>query len=451
MEENKRRGFEEVFMQMLSSPKYVDYSFYSFLISKMQISINNQVPTAGVGFYNDNFQLVINPGFFNPLPAEQRMGILIHECLHVMWKHIFRKGTRDHSLFNIAADIALNQSIPRKMLPEGAMYPDTFKLPDGTPYPTNKTAEQYYELLKDEKERQEQEKKEQEENGDGESDCDNCGGSGETEDGDGNKEKCESCNGSGTQPGTEYQPSNGNPSLLGQEPGFDSHELWDESSDEAKELADSMMEKMVEEATEKSMGNVPQAAREFLELWKRVPKISWKKELKRFVSSKRGSKEPTIKRRNRRQPNRMDLKGKKTAFDKPGIIVGLDVSGSMSNEEIINGLVEINEVCKLTNSTLNIVQIDTNIQGVDEYDPKQKSFKRDGCGGTWMGEMAKYLIDNKIKYDALVMISDLYIEDVSTDEQWKRVKKPTLWLNTSGTEVPWDGLRGHKIMDISKA
>lgn len=72
-------------------------------------------------------------------------------------------------------------------------------------------------------------------------------------------------------------------------------------------------------------------------------------------------------------------------------------------------------------------------------------------GGTYMGAMAEYLYKDKIKYDVLVMISDLYIEDVSTDDAWRKMRKPTLWLNTSGTDVPWEGLKRHTIMDISKA
>ena len=443
-----REPYEEAFMNLMSSPHYVKQSFYSFVIAKMQVSINKSVPTAGAGFFNDNYQLIINPDFFNPLPLEQRIGILLHECNHVILKHIFRKGERDHKLFNVAADIALNQSIPRNMLPKGALYPDSFKDEKGNSWPENLTAEQYYELAKEEQEKQEQEKQEQEGNGEGK--CSNCGGSGEQENENGEKEKCEACGGSGEQ-GSGYQPSNGNPNLTGNDdPSLDDHSMWDDISSEEEELASEMMEKILEQAMEKSRGNVPGNIETLMELWKRAPKLSWKKILKKFVSSKKGSRESTIKRRNRRIRT-LGVKGNKVSYDQPEIVVGIDTSGSMSDEEIVEGLQEINEVCKITNSKMKIVQIDTQINGVEEYDPKKKTFKRRGCGGTYMGAMIEYLLKEKVPYDVLVMISDMFIEDVSTDKNWKKAKKPTLWLSTSGEIPEWKNTKGHTVYDLKNA
>ena len=446
-----RGPYEEAFMNLMSSPHYVQQSFYSFVIAKMQVSINRTVPTAGAGFFNNNYQLIVNPDFFNPLPVEQRIGILLHECNHVILKHIFRKGERDHKLFNVACDIALNQSIPRNMLPEGALYPDTFKDEKGKPWPENLTAEQYYELAKQEQEKQEQEKEEQDD-GDEQDDCDSCGGSGEQDDGEGGQEECENCKGSGKEPGSGFQPSNGNPDLTagGEDPSLDDHSLWDKITSEEEELASEMMEKIIEGAMDKSRGNVPGNMEDLLKLWKRAPKLSWKKILKRFVSSKKGARIGTIKRRNRRIRT-LGVKGQKVAYDQPEIVVGIDTSGSMSNEEIIAGLQEVNEVCKITNSNLKVVQIDTQIQGLEEYDPKKKDFKRRGCGGTYMGAMAEYLKEEKINFDVLVMISDMYIEDVSTDSNWKAHKKPTLWLSTSGEIPTWNGTKGHTIYNITDA
>ena len=454
-----RGPYEEAYMNMLSSPKYVKQHFYAFVIAKMQVSINRSVPTAGAGFYDNNFQLVVNPDFFNPLPLEQRMGILIHEADHIILKHLTRKGERDHKLFNVAADVALNQTIPEGWLPEGALYPKSFKLPNGKTWPENLTAEQYYELAKDEKEKQEQEKDEQ----DSEEECENCNGTGEQPkdedgegeegegEGEGGKEPCEACNGTGAKPGTGFQPSNGNPNLTGQEEiTIDSHDMWGEMTDAEEELAKEMMAKTLDEAMEKSRGNTPANIEMIMELWRKKAKLSWKKILKRYLSSKKGQRVGTIKKRNRRIRT-LGVKGNKTSYDIPEVIVGLDTSGSMSNEEIANALVEINEVCKISNSNLKLVQIDTTIKGLEEYDPKAKNFKRRGCGGTYMGAMAKYLKDNKTKYDVLVMISDMFIEDVSTDENWKALKKPTLWLNTSGTDVSWEGTKGHVIYNVQDA
>jgi predicted metal-dependent peptidase len=406
-----RDVFELPFSRLMSNPDYANASFYSFIIAKMAVKITKDVPTAGVAWAERKYNLFINPDFFETLDTDERIGVLIHEALHVMLKHNFRQGERDQKLFNIAADIALNQLIhkPAK-LPEGAMLPETFEFKKGL------TAEGYYELLKEEKDNQEQEKQEQEDKGE------EWGG-----------------------------PSDGKPDLTGdEEMTLDSHEGWGQAGDSAEEeLARATMEKMIKDAMDKSRGNLPGNISELLDLWTKKAKISWKRILKKIVSSKKGSKIQTIKRRDRRQPQRKDIKGKKVFYDQPNVIVGVDVSGSMSDEEIFNGLSEIAEVCKVTHSNLKVVQIDTNIQGTEEFDPKQKTWTREGCGGTYMGEMAKYLNEKKIQHDCLIMISDMFIEDVTSDANWLKHKKPVLWLNTSGTD--FDGLKHHKVFNISDA
>jgi len=407
-----REIFELPFSKLMSNPDYAQASFYSFIIAKMKVQLTNEVPTAGVAWAEKKYNLYINPEFFETLSVNERIGVLIHEALHVMLKHNFRQGERDQRLFNIAADIALNQLINAPAeLPEGAMLPKTFQ------FETGLTAEGYYELLKEEQQKQEQEKQEQEENG---------------EEWDG--------------------PSNGNPDLTGEEEmSMDDHSGWGKVDDSAEEeLARATMEKMIKDAIEKSRGNLPSNISELLDLWTKKAKISWKRVLKKILSSKKGLKTSTIKRRDRRQPYRKDLKGKKIFYDQPTVIVGIDVSGSMSDQEIFNGLSEIAEVCKVTHSNLQVVQIDTDIKELEEFDPKQKSWERKGCGGTDMSEMARFLTDKKIQYDCLIMISDMYIEDVGSHPDW-RLKKPTIWLNTSGTNVSWETVKGHKVYNISDA
>ena len=54
--------------------------------------------------------------FFNPityikLPPSERDGVYLHELLHMALLHNFRRGIRDHKIFNIAADIVVNGMI----------------------------------------------------------------------------------------------------------------------------------------------------------------------------------------------------------------------------------------------------------------------------------------------------------------------------------------------------
>jgi len=408
--------YEETVVNLISNVRYVNLSFYGFILAKCNVSYDKKFPTLGVAFQNNAYHLVIG-GKFEEWELEQRIAVLIHEVRHILGLHTFRKGERDHQLWNIACDIAINQTI--KNLPEEGVFPETFD------FPKNESAETYYELLKEEQEQQKQEKQEAEENG---------------ESWDGPEE-----NSKGEQ----------KPDLTGNGNGetIDSHEAWgSENGEESEELAKSIAEQMVKDAIEKSRGNAPGDIEKILNLLRRKPKISWKKVLRKIVTNKNGSKTETIKRKNRRLPNRNDLRGRKIQKDKPVVVVGIDTSGSMDNEDIINGLAEIYDVVKHIGK-VKIVQIDTEIKGVEDYEQKSfKSFKRKGYGGTYMGVLPEYLNEHKkIECDVLIMISDLWIENVPEDSNWKAFKKPVIWLGTSGEKPNWDGWNKHKVMNIHQA
>jgi len=79
--------------------------------------------TAGVSKHNINVQLAINPVFWEHLSSEYRVGILKHEILHVAFQHLLlRDSYTNKKLFNIAADLEINQYIDRAYLP-GGNYP----------------------------------------------------------------------------------------------------------------------------------------------------------------------------------------------------------------------------------------------------------------------------------------------------------------------------------------
>ena len=394
------KEYRETIVKLLSKPDYVKLSFYGFILAKLEVKFDPEFPTLGVRFDEGilNYELTIGD-YFLSLSEAEKIAVLIHECQHIINLHTSRREDRDHELYNIAADIAINQMIDN--LPEDALYPETFNFPE------NLNAEQYYELLVQEKEKQ---KKKQQEDPVG---------------------------------------LLGSPNLLDQsENTIDVHDWEEENNENIKELQRSVTEQLVKEAIYSSKGNVPSNIENILNILKGKAKVSWKKELKKIISSRRGGKTETFKKRNRRFPHRKDLRGNKISRDKPTIIVGIDTSGSMEDEDILKGLIEINEVIKNIGE-LKIIQIDTTIKGVETFDKnKFKKIKRIGYGGTYMGECPRYIMDNNLQCDALVMISDMYIENVSTDSNWRKFKKPVIWLTTSGSKV--SVLKNHKIFDIHK-
>ena len=53
--------------------------------------------------------------------SDERTAVVKHEALHLLFKHLFRVeiGSRNMRLFNIAADLVVNQFVEPWPLPEG--------------------------------------------------------------------------------------------------------------------------------------------------------------------------------------------------------------------------------------------------------------------------------------------------------------------------------------------
>lgn len=79
----------------------------------------DRLSTAGT----DGLRVGYNPDFFMPLTKEQRIGLILHEVLHVVGLHNARLGTRDPGRWNEACDYAINLIILRAgfELPPGGL------------------------------------------------------------------------------------------------------------------------------------------------------------------------------------------------------------------------------------------------------------------------------------------------------------------------------------------
>jgi predicted metal-dependent peptidase len=121
--------------------------FYAHILAGTVRTITNEINTAAVGIRNQLIQLMINESFFlNVLSnLSERTAVLKHEVLHLVFRHLFRdKITEDPELFNIAADLVVNQYIGSWKLPENTITLKTFNDLNLKP---EQTLEYYYEQL----------------------------------------------------------------------------------------------------------------------------------------------------------------------------------------------------------------------------------------------------------------------------------------------------------------
>lgn len=124
---------------------FVDnYHYYACLIQRCAILWTDKVPTAGVRIMpNGVIELLINPEFFFNLSSKERVGLLMHEMLHLISDHIVRSLGLHPSRANVSMDTAINQYIPLPYLPPGALLHNNQKIQ----LPPMQNFEMYYNLL----------------------------------------------------------------------------------------------------------------------------------------------------------------------------------------------------------------------------------------------------------------------------------------------------------------
>lgn len=114
----------------------------TMFLSTVCCSLETQV-TTDVPYAATNGKVIkINPDKFMELTEQERVFLLAHETLHVVYMHMTRRGDRDPRMFNAAADYVINGELIRQgftMIEGGLNNPRYYGL--GT--------EQVYELLKE--------------------------------------------------------------------------------------------------------------------------------------------------------------------------------------------------------------------------------------------------------------------------------------------------------------
>ena len=119
--------------------------FYGIFLIGLQKEFSKQCATAGVGKHGIGMRLVINPDFFGDLSELHQQGLLKHELLHIAFGHLILSDKYPNKkLFNIAADIEINQYIDSDMLPAGGLTLNTFK---ELRLPRKAGTSEYYKLL----------------------------------------------------------------------------------------------------------------------------------------------------------------------------------------------------------------------------------------------------------------------------------------------------------------
>ena len=340
-----------------------DEPFFGAISRCINKTANGSIPTAGVKINKETqqFEMIYNPKFFLGLTQAERAAALMHEFWHVVNEHVTGRLPAEGmtKMWNIATDLAINSHLPN--IPKMACIPTVGPF---AKYPKGLSAEQYFEMLKED----EQFNKPPPQDGDGEGE--------------------------------------------GSPDSFDDHSGWSENSGDidnttneiAKEALKEAMKKAAEEANRSNnWGSVPSDVRK--QIMDRLnPSVDWRKMLRYFIkTSKRCDKSSTVRRINKRFPR---IHAGKKVNRIANIAISIDQSGSVNDEMLAMFFTELNELANL--ATFTVVPFDTRVEDSLVYvwkKGKKHVWERVMCGGTDFNAPTKYV--NEGDFDGHIILTDM--------------------------------------------
>lgn len=383
--------------------------FYGHLLSGVVRRIDDKVPTAAVSLTPHGLHLIVNPEFFmKELKKDERVAVIKHEALHLLFRHLYRpliqKG--DAKLFNIAADLVVNQHVAPWPLPEMAVTLRAF--PDMA-LEADQTLEWYYEKLKS---------------------LNNSMQSGKASGSPQSEEALQRVMG---------EPQQGDHSFWFAGGGEGFSESSSEGSGSGSVLSEGLRRAMEadlerhllrarDHSASKGWGNLPAEIRAELDAiaQRRKPQIDWKRTLRLFASS--GYRTEVVAT-NRRMSKRFGTFPGIRIRRKQRLAVVIDTSGSIGDEVLEVFFREIHGIWK-NDAEVMVVECDADVQRA--YDYKGETPKAvEGGGGTSFDPALTWVSHPRNgSFDACIYLTDGYATEPEV-----RPRCPLLWVITANGNV----------------
>lgn len=341
-------------------------NFYGYFLFQMEKVIRFDMTSAtSVNFKGAKYVIYFNPIIFLELNMKQMETTIKHEILHIVSQHLIRgkelKDKYSTLAINMAMDVVVNQYL--NYLPPYAITLEYINVKYNLKLEPYKTFEYYLEKIQTELDLQE-------------------------EDDEG-----------------EEIDSNENVAVE-----FDiekTHDFWDNSDEVDEKTLKEFTEKIVDNSQK---GSIPSYIEGMIKSLKSSKgELPWNLYLKKLMGTVEANKKKTTTRRNRRQPNRLDLRGELRGH-KAEIAVAIDISGSISDEEFKQAIKEVLSIVKNHNQEITIIECDKEIRRA--YKVKSIKDVKDRIttgGGTEFTPVFEYA--NNKKLNLLVYFTDGKGED----------------------------------------
>ena len=206
------------------------------------------------------------------------------------------------------------------------------------------------------------------------------------------------------------------------------HDVWEESSLNL----DSIKDMTKKTAISSYSGKAPKDIVAIINSYSEKAEISWQDTLKKVIPSLRAGEKKTIMRRNRRQADRLDLRGT-LPNNVPEVIVALDISASMSEKEFNKILIEVLEITRTRTNKITVIECDNEIRRVYKIKSKNDIKKRSSKNGsTKFSPVFKYIKENNLRNSVLIYFTDGVGEKAL---EVKPFKSNTIWVITGDEEL----------------
>lgn len=384
--EKTERRLKKVYISIMRNPKF---AFWGSILMIGKTIVNETCPTAMTNGRDKTF----GKSFVDGLDDKELAFVVLHEGMHIAYRHLFtwkKLWDIDKQLANAACDYVINIQL-KDLDPKEQFIAMPMK--DGKPHCLidekyrGMNAKQVFDMLRE-----------------------------EGKDGEGGEE--------------------------GGDGGFDEHD-WegaheldaDEKKHLEREIDQAVRSGAMSEGIGGGGGNTPRDLAELLE-----PKVDWREQLREFVRAVCNNKDSSSWRRPNRRFLSTGIYMPTMIGEKVGhIVIARDTSGSMGHSELSSAASETKAIAEeVSPERIDMIDWDGIIEAHEQYEGNNVSSQdiqnmRGGGGGTDPRCVAKYLKEQGIKPECVVILTDGFIDQWGDDELWQNV--PVLWAIVGGNKA----------------
>ena len=364
-------NIQDVVMKLL-----LEHPFYGYVASSVSMVETENILTIKMASIPDLI-IYYNPTWFNNLSNTLKIGTVLHELLHVILMHQYRRGNRECILWSIACDMAVNEMLPAKYISTDAVTLEQIERKLKREIQKNQNTEYYYNFLVD------------------------------------------------VDDFISFITVETD-SILISEDGkqLKVQKLSEEmaSSTEINALKNNLAQTFSDAKTE---GEVPEGLEERIdEVYKDI-RINWRVILKRFLTGRgRIITRKSYKRQSRRYE---ELPGTKRSVG-VNALIAIDESGSISDAQVKEFYHELIEINKITGTTMLVTRFDTQCSQPEPLSTFVIDQKRSKRGGTDFKPI--FQLADKRKIPLVIIFTD------GDGEAPINANQNTLWVLSKNSRKP---------------